>query len=75
VCSAALGDASWHEADSFMKSGGYSNLASKIMQIDKPTLIFGESDQTLGIGDAVKFQRAIALLNSSGSKLWSRSST
>jgi len=56
-CAAALGDASWHEAMiSFMKSGGYSNLASKIMQIDKPTLILWESDQTLGIGDDVKFQ-------------------
>lgn len=52
----------WHEAmNSFMKSGGYSDLAAKIVQIDKPTLIlWGESDQTLGIGDAVKFQRAIA---------------
>ncbi len=52
----------WHEAMiSFTKSGGYSDLAPLIAQIDKPTLIlWGESDETLGIGDAVKFQRAIA---------------
>jgi pimeloyl-ACP methyl ester carboxylesterase len=52
----------WHEAMiSFMKSGGYSDLADKIAQIDKPTLIlWGDSDETLGIGDAVKFQKAIA---------------
>jgi len=52
----------WHEAMiSFMKSGGYSDLADKIAQIDKPTLIlWGDSDETLGISDAVKFQKAIA---------------
>ena len=52
----------WHEAMiAFTKSGGYSDLADKIAQIHKPTLIlWGESDETLGIGDAVKFQRAIA---------------
>lgn len=52
----------WYEAMiSFMKSGGYSNLADKIHRIDKPTLIlWGELDETLGIGDAMKFQRAIA---------------
>jgi len=52
----------WHEAMiTFMKSGGYSNLVDKIAQIDKPTLIlWSEADETLGIDDAVKFQRAIA---------------
>lgn len=52
----------WHEAMiAFTKSGGYSDLADKIAQIDKPTLIlWGDSDETLGIGDAVKFQQAIA---------------
>ena len=52
----------WHEAMIiFMKSGGYSNLVDKIAQINQPTLIlWSEADETLGIGDAVKFQRAIA---------------
>lgn len=52
----------WHEAMiSFTKSGGYSNLADKIAQISKPTLVlWGELDETLSIGDAAKFQRAIA---------------
>lgn len=52
----------WHEAMiAFTKSGGYGDLADKIGQINKPTLIlWGESDDTLGIGDATKFQRAIA---------------
>ena len=52
----------WHEAMiTFMKSGGYSDLADKIAQIDKPTLIlWGEFDETLGVDDALKFQRAIA---------------
>lgn len=53
---------SWHEAMiAFMKSGGYSNLGDKIAQIKQPTLIlWSEADETLGIGDAIKFQRAIA---------------
>lgn len=52
----------WHEAMiTFMKSGGYSNLVDKIAQINQPTLIlWSEADETLGIGDAVKFQHAIA---------------
>lgn len=52
----------WHEAMiTFMKSGGYSNLVDKIAQINQPTLIlWSEADETLGIGDAVKFHRAIA---------------
>ena len=52
----------WHEAMiTFMKSGGYSDLANRIAQIDKPTLIlWGELDRTLDIADPVKFQRAIA---------------
>jgi len=51
----------WHDAMiSFTKSGGYSELADKITFIAKPTLIlWGEADETLGIGDAVKFQQAI----------------
>lgn len=51
----------WHEAMiAFMKSGGYSNLEDKIAQIAKQTLIlWSEADETLGIGDAVKFHRAI----------------
>ena len=52
----------WHEAMiAFTKSGGYSDLVDKIPQIEKPTLIlWGESDETLSIDDAVKFQQAIA---------------
>lgn len=52
----------WHEAMiSFTKSGGYGELANKIHQIDKPTLIlWGEADDTFDKGDAVKFNRAIA---------------
>lgn len=52
----------WHEAMiSFTKSGGYSDLADNIDRIDKPTLIlWGETDETLGTSDAVKFQQAIA---------------
>lgn len=46
---------------SFTKSGGYSDLANTMSQINKPTLIlWGEADDTLDKGDAVKFQRAIA---------------
>lgn len=52
----------WCEAMiSFMKSGGYSDLADKIPQINKPTLIlWGEADETLGINDAMKFHACIA---------------
>lgn len=52
----------WDEAMiSFTKSGGYSDLANKIHQIDKPTLIlWGEVDNTFDRGDAVKFNKAIA---------------
>jgi len=68
----------WHEAMiAFTKSGGYTNLANKIARIDKPTLIlWGDSDETLGIGDAVKFQQAIRPLPLNlAQKLWSRPST
>ncbi len=45
----------------FMKSGGYSELVDKIAQIKQPTLIlWSEADETLGIGDAMKFKSAIA---------------
>ena len=52
----------WCEAMiSFTKSGGYSDLADKMARIDKPTLIlWGEADDTLDKGDAVKFHSAIA---------------
>jgi pimeloyl-ACP methyl ester carboxylesterase len=46
---------------SFTKSGGYSDLANKMSQINQPTLIlWGEADDTLAKGDAVKFKNAIA---------------
>jgi pimeloyl-ACP methyl ester carboxylesterase len=52
----------WQEAMiSFTKSGGYTDLADRMAQIHKPTLIlWGEADDTLDKGDAVKFNRAIA---------------
>ncbi|MGB3758001.1 MAG: alpha/beta hydrolase [Rivularia sp. (in: cyanobacteria)] len=52
----------WHEATiSFTKSGGYSEIAPRIKEISKPTLIlWGEKDETLPIEDAYNFQRAIA---------------
>ena len=52
----------WHEATiSFTKSGGYSEIAPRIKEISKPTLIlWGEKDETLGTEDADKFQRDIA---------------
>lgn len=52
----------WDEAMiSFTKSGGYSDLATRMSQINQPTLIlWGEADDTLDKGDAVKFQQAIA---------------
>ena len=46
---------------SFMKSGGYFDLAPKIPQVNKPTLIlWGERDDVLGTADAHKFNQAIA---------------
>ena len=52
----------WHEAIiSFTKSGGYSEIAPRIKEISKPTLIlWGEKDETLPIKDADKFYSAIA---------------
>jgi pimeloyl-ACP methyl ester carboxylesterase len=52
----------WNEAiASFTQSGGYSELAPKIAQIQHPTLIlWGASDDVLGTGDAEQFRRAIA---------------
>ncbi len=45
---------------SFTLSGGYSNLAEQISQIQQPTLIlWGTADDILGIADAEKFRRAI----------------
>ena len=51
----------WHEAMiSFTKSGGYSDIAPRIKEISKPTLIlWGENDKTIPIEDAYKFQRNI----------------
>jgi len=46
----------------FTKSGGYGSFASKLHQIKQPTLIiWGENDKILGIKDAEKFKKAIAL--------------
>lgn len=52
----------WQDAlIAFTKSGGYNFLADKICQISQPTLIlWGDSDNILGIADAEKFQAAIA---------------
>ncbi len=51
----------WHEAMiSFTKSGGYYEIAPRIKEIAKPTLIlWGEKDETLPREDADKFQRDI----------------
>ncbi|MBD2449967.1 alpha/beta hydrolase [Nostoc sp. FACHB-152] len=53
---------SWHDAMiSYVKSGGYSELADSISQVDKPTLIlWGEADDMLPPEDAEKFQQDIA---------------
>ena len=52
----------WHDAMiSYAKTGGYSDLANRIAQIDKPTLIlWGEADDMLPPGDAEKFEQDIA---------------
>jgi pimeloyl-ACP methyl ester carboxylesterase len=53
---------SWQEAlVSFTKSGGYSAFKlPKLAQITQPTLIlWGDSDQILGTGDAKKFNKII----------------
>ena len=45
----------------FTRSGGYSNLESKIPLINHPTLIlWGDRDEVLGTAPALKFKRAIA---------------
>ncbi|MBD2680621.1 MULTISPECIES: alpha/beta fold hydrolase [Nostoc] len=51
----------WHDAMiSYVKTGGYTNLANRIRQVDKPTLIlWGESDDMLPPEDAEKFQQDI----------------
>ncbi|MBV8884405.1 MAG: alpha/beta hydrolase [Chroococcidiopsidaceae cyanobacterium CP_BM_RX_35] len=51
----------WHEAMiAFTKSGGYTDMVDRIPRINQPTLIlWSESDEILGISDAVKFQQAI----------------
>ncbi|MEH1843381.1 MAG: alpha/beta hydrolase [Nostoc sp.] len=52
----------WHDAMiSYVKTGGYSNLANRITQVDKPTLIlWGEADDMLPLEDADKFHKSIA---------------
>jgi pimeloyl-ACP methyl ester carboxylesterase len=52
----------WQQAlIAFTKSGGYSSFGEKLSEIKQPTLIlWGESDQILGISDAYKFNEAIA---------------
>jgi pimeloyl-ACP methyl ester carboxylesterase len=52
----------WHDAMiDYVKTGGYSELANRIAQVDKPTLIlWGETDNMLPLEDAGKFQRSIA---------------
>ncbi|WP_138504760.1 alpha/beta fold hydrolase [Nostoc sp. PA-18-2419] len=52
----------WHDAMiSYVKTGGYINLANRIAQVDKPTLIlWGEADDMLPSEDAEKFQQDIA---------------
>jgi pimeloyl-ACP methyl ester carboxylesterase len=52
----------WHHAMiSYVKIGGYSDLANRIPQIDKPTLIlWGEADDMLSPEDADKFEQDIA---------------
>ncbi|PHM07838.1 2-hydroxy-6-oxohepta-2,4-dienoate hydrolase [Nostoc sp. 'Peltigera malacea cyanobiont' DB3992] len=52
----------WNDAMiSYVKSGGYSELANRIAQVDKPTLIlWGETDDMLPSEDAEKFQQSIA---------------
>ncbi len=45
---------------SYVKSGGYSELANRIAQVDKPTLIlWGETDDMLPSEDAEKFQQSL----------------
>ncbi|MEH2252413.1 alpha/beta fold hydrolase [Nostoc sp.] len=52
----------WYDAMiSYVKTGGYSDLANRIVQVDKPTLIlWGEADGMLPPEDAEKFQQSIA---------------
>ncbi|MEH2255980.1 alpha/beta fold hydrolase [Nostoc sp.] len=52
----------WYDAMiSYVKSGGYSDLANSISQVDKPTLIlWGEADDILPLEDAEKFHQDIA---------------
>ncbi|MEH2424975.1 MAG: alpha/beta hydrolase [Nostoc sp.] len=52
----------WHDAMiSYVKTGGYSDLANRIVLVDKPTLIlWGEADGMLPPEDAEKFQQSIA---------------
>lgn len=51
----------WSDATiSFTKSGGYWELSRKIAQVQHPTLVlWGETDDVLGTGDAEKFRDAI----------------
>lgn len=51
----------WHDAMiAYVKTGGYEDLADKIAQVDKPTLIlWGQADDMLGSTDAEKFHKNI----------------
>ncbi|RCJ38412.1 2-hydroxy-6-oxohepta-2,4-dienoate hydrolase [Nostoc punctiforme NIES-2108] len=52
----------WNDAMiDYVKSGGYTELANRIAQIEKPTLIlWGETDDMLPSKDAEKFQQSLA---------------
>ncbi len=52
----------WNQAlIAFTKSGGYNFLSDRISQIQQSTLIvWGDSDQILGVKDAERFQREIS---------------
>jgi pimeloyl-ACP methyl ester carboxylesterase len=63
VCAALhLEMPSWNQAlITFTKSGGYSSFAHKLAQLEQQTLIlWGDKDRILGVGDAMKFKKAIA---------------
>jgi pimeloyl-ACP methyl ester carboxylesterase len=52
----------WQQAlAAFTQSGGYGSFKNKLAHIQQETLIlWGAADKILGIGDATKFQQAIA---------------
>jgi pimeloyl-ACP methyl ester carboxylesterase len=45
----------------YVKTGGYSNLANRIAQVNNPTLIlWGEADDMLPAEDAERFHQSLA---------------